>query len=231
MSTRLASIVLPFYKQEEHIREVLESHLSALQRLDFKWELLPVVNGPQRSRSLEICRSLEQSDARIRTLCIEDGGWGRAVRHGLSEARGDLLCYTNSARTQPRELVLMLLYGSVHDDCVIKANRRIRSNWGRRLGSLLYNLECRALFDLPYWDVNGTPKVFHRKMTRLLELSQNDDLIDLEFNAICRIENYPVIEVPIFSTARYSGRSTTSLRSAAKLYWTAWQFRRGLRRK
>ena len=124
------------------------------------------------------------------------------MRAGLAAARGDLLCYTNSARTTSKDLLLLLLYGSVHTDSVIKASRKIRENWKRRLGSLLYNLECRALFDLPYWDVNGTPKVFGRHLSRLLELTRTDDLIDLEFNAICRAEGYPVIEVPIFSTTR-----------------------------
>jgi hypothetical protein len=87
-------------------------------------------------------------------------------------------------------------------------------------------LECRALFDLPYWDVNGTPKVFGRHLSRLLDLTRTDDLIDLEFNAICRAEGYPMIEVPIFSTTRHSGRSTTNLRSAYNMYAGALEMRR-----
>ena len=91
---------------------------------------------------------------------------------------------------------------------------------------MLYNLECRALFDLPYWDVNGTPKVFSRELTALLKLSRDDDLIDLEFNAICRAAGYRVIEIPIHSSTRRSGKSTTTWRSAAAMYWGAWRLRR-----
>jgi dolichol-phosphate mannosyltransferase len=228
MSIQLASVVLPVYNQAGHIEEVLEGHAVSLAKLGFPCEILPVVNGPRRDRSLEICREAESRHSSIRTLCIDEDGWGRAVRHGLSEARGDLLCYTNSARTQTKELVLTILYGSVHDDCVITASRKIRAGWSRRLGSLIYNLECRALFDLPYWDVNGTPKVFHRSMSRLLQLTRNDDLIDLEFNAICRAEHFPVIEVPIFSTSRHSGKSTTSVMSAIRMYVGAWKLRQEL---
>jgi hypothetical protein len=123
-------------------------------------------------------------------------------------------------------LLLALVYGSVHPDSVIKANRKIRSSARRRLGSLLYNLECRALFDLAYWDVNGTPKVFSRDLTELLKLRRDDDLIDLEFNVICRMQDYPMIELPIFSSSRHSGKSTTTVRSAIKMYWNAYQFRR-----
>jgi glycosyltransferase involved in cell wall biosynthesis len=228
MSVDLASVVLPVYNQADHIQAVLEEFVAALQRLDFRYELLPVVNGPRRDKSLEICRDLQKRHPQIRTQCIDEGGWGRAVRHGLAVAQGDLLCYTNSARTTSKDLVLMLLYASVHDDCVVKANRKIRENWKRRLGSLLYNLECRALFDLPYWDMNGTPKVFHRRLSALTELTRNDDLIDLEFHAICRREGYQVLEVPVFSSTRHSGRSTTNLLSAYRMYAGAVELHRAM---
>ena len=117
-----------------------------------------------------------------------------------------------------------------HPEVVIKANRKVRESWRRRLGSLLYNLECRALFDLSYWDVNGTPKVFSRRHERLLNLHRDDDLIDAEFNIICRREGYPVLEVPIFSTRRHGGVSSTNYRTAISLYVGAFQMWRKARR-
>jgi len=229
MSFQLASVVLPVYNQADHIEAVLVEYLKALERLDFPTEILPVINGPRRDDSLERCRTLQEQyagkHASIRTLCIDQGGWGRAVRHGLSQANGDLICYTNSARTTAKDLVLMLLYGSVHNDCVVKANRKIRESWRRRLGSLLYNLECRYLFDLAYWDINGTPKVFPRSFTPLMELQEDGDLIDLEFNALCRRLDYQVLEVPVFSKTRHSGKSTTNWRSAYRMYTGAYQLK------
>ncbi len=226
MTPTLASVVLPVYNQADCIAAVLQEYSQALAQLPFPVELLPVVNGPRRDTSLEICRELSERDPRIRTVCIDLGGWGRAVRAGLAEARGDLLCYTNSARTTAQDLFAILHCASIQEDAVIKAERKIRENWTRRLGSVLYNLECRSLFDLPYWDVNGTPKAFNRRFARLLALKRDDDLIDLEFTAICRTEGYRVLEVPIFSTSRRSGRSTTSMRSAVRMYWGALRMRR-----
>jgi glycosyltransferase involved in cell wall biosynthesis len=231
VSARLASVVLPVYNQAGHIAEVLEGYVAELARLHIDYELLPVINGPRRDESLSICKALEARYPVIRTLCIDEGGWGRAVRAGLAQARGDLLCYSNSARTTGKDLLLFLMYGAVHDDCVVKANRKIRENWKRRLGSLLYNLECRSVFDLPYWDINGTPKVFHRNLGRLLTLKSDDDLIDLEFNVICREEKYPVLEVPVFSTSRHSGRSTTNIGSALRMYTGVYRMRREMRGK
>lgn len=219
---KLVSIILPVYNQADHIREIVVEYEEELSRLPFPHELLLVVNGC-RDRSREICEELEREYAPVRMVFSEKGGWGLAVRLGLREAKGELLCYTNSARTTAKDLALMLLYSAAYPEVVIKANRKIRDNWKRRLGSLMYNLECRALFDLAYWDVNGTPKVFPRTFDRLLGLTRDDDLIDAEFLAACRKHDYPLIEVPVLSTRRHGGKSTTSLRSAYRMYWGVYQ--------
>lgn len=223
MHTSLVSIVLPIYNQADHIGPIVEEYAGAMARVPTAHEFLLVVNGC-RDDSLAVCRALSDRHSNVRVLECERGGWGRAVQVGLAASRGDLLCYTNSARTAPQDLVLLLLYALAYPDAIVKANRKIRESWWRRAGSLLYNLECRALFDLSYWDINGTPKVFPRKFDKLLAMTQPGDLIDAEFSVICRRQEYPVLEVPIFSSRRHGGYSTTSTSSALRMYWGAYRF-------
>lgn len=228
MSDRLISIVLPVYNQADHIAPIVEEYQRVLGQLSGRCELILAVNG-SADLSAEVCRSISSRDPGVRTIELHQRGWGYAVKRGLQESRGDTICYTNSARTSPEDLLLLLLYSEAYPNAVIKANRKIRDNWRRRLGSLLYNLECRALFDLSQWDINGTPKVFPRSCERLLALSRNDDLIDAEFNAICRQKGYPMLEVPIFSSRRHGGSSTTNYGSAIKMYWGAYQLWQSMR--
>lgn len=224
----LLSIVIPVHNQAAHIETVIENYLKALQYLPLAQEYILVVNA-SRDDSFKICSALNQKYNNVHTLNSDIGGWGHAVRLGLSVAKGDLICYTNSARTSPQDLSLLVHYAISNPGVVIKANRKVRSHFKRRLGSLLYNLQCRALFDLNYWDINGTPKVFPSEFSKLLQLKRTDDLIDLEFNAICKKEEYPLLEVPIYSTKRYSGTSTTNYNSALKMYvgaykmWREWK--------
>ena len=225
MSFRKVSVITPVYRQADHIERVARDYVAALAKVPLEHELILVVNG-SGDRSLEVCRELEAKVPTIRTVVNEPAGWGPAIRRGLNEARGDLLCFTNSARTAPEDLVLMILYAVAYPGVALKANRRIRDNWWRRLGSLLYNLECRVLFDLAVFDVNATPKVFPRSFGRLLELQRDDDLIDVEFNVVCRHENYPMLEVPVFSTRRHGGYSTTHLGSALRMYLGVFEMRR-----
>jgi glycosyltransferase involved in cell wall biosynthesis len=225
LSDQAVSIILPAYNQADHIERLLNGYRVELDRLSLAYELVVVPNGC-RDDTAGRCRDLAARHPRLRVVELELGGWGRAVRAGIEAATGDLLCYTNSARTSPQLLTMMLLFARAYPNVVVKAQRTIRDSWRRRAGSLLYNLECRVLFDLATWDVNGTPKVFPRSFEALLGLTRDDDLIDLEFVATCRERGYPIVEVPALVTVRQGGRSTTNYRSAWRMYRGAAAFSR-----
>ncbi len=229
MSGELISIILPVYNQSSHIAEIVHEYETALVGVPNPHELILVVNG-DRDGSLAICQSLEaEYPDKVRVLHSQRGGWGLAVRLGLQQACGDIICYTNSARTSVQDLLLFVLYAIANPNTVIKANRKIRDNWRRRIGSLLYNIEVRTLFELACWDINGTPKIFPRKFDQLLQLTRDDDLIDAEFNALCQRAGYPMLEVPIFSTRRHGGKSTTNYNSALKMYIGAYELWKQMR--
>ncbi len=224
----LVSIILPVHDQADHLAGVVDGYREALARLEGGYELILVPNAC-KDETPAVCRELAARDPAIAVVELAEGGWGRALKAGLRVAQGDLLCYTNSARTQPEMLTLLLLYAIAYPEVVVKANRRIRDSWPRRLGSVIYNLQCRALFDLPTWDINGTPKVFPRSFRKLLDLRSDDDMIDAELMATCALEGYPIIEVPVLATVRHGGRSTTNYVSALRMYVGAMRLARRLR--
>ena len=226
--TESVSIILPIYNQAEHIGSVVEHYLQALCKTPFEYEYLLVVNGC-RDNSLEVCRKLEAAHSAVRVIHSEVGGWGLAVRLGLQAAHGDYLCYTNSARTAAQDLLLVVLYAVANPGTVVKAHRRSRESVTRKIGSFLYNLQCRALFNLATWDVNATPKAFSRSVYENLHLGSNSDLIDLEFFIKCKHNDIVILEVPTYSWMRYSGIATTNFRSAYKLYKGAFELWRTLR--
>jgi glycosyltransferase involved in cell wall biosynthesis len=228
MPYNLISIILPVHNQADYVEGLILDYDKVLSRISSPYEFILVVNN-SRDRSFEICQSLSRRLPHAMAINSEKGGWGWAVKLGLKEAHGDVLCYTNTARTTPQELQLFLLYAIANPYNIIKANRKFRDNFMRRLGSLLYNLEIRLLFDVAFWDINGTPKVFPKSFTNLMDLKEDGDMIDAEFNVICLRERYPVLEVPIISKARRGGKSTTGYYSALKMYWGAYLLWRRMR--
>lgn len=221
----LISIILPVHNQADHIKEIVQGYLDIMPGLTGDFEFILVANACTDT-SPAICNELAAANSKIKVIPTEKAGWGHAVQLGLQAARGDLICYANSARTSPEVLRTVLSYSLHNPDVVVKVNRKIRDSLRRRFGSLLYNLECRLLFDSPVWDINGTPKVFPRQFKPLLNLKRADDLIDAEFIAICRNNDYPILEVPVLSTRRHGGKSTTNYGSALKMYigaYVLWQ--------
>lgn len=213
----MVSIVLPVHNQAAYIEDTVAKYEAALAGLKAAHEIILVTNAC-RDDSVEVCQGLNTKFPTVRTVNTERGGWGLAVKLGLANARGNLLCYTNSARTTGEELRLLIDSGFANPTAVVKGHRISRESFTRKIGSLLYNTECRVLFNLPAWDINATPKVFSREIYDLLNLRSDGDLIDLEFYVKCMRLHKLVLEVPVYSMVRHGGKSTTNFKSAWRMY-------------
>ena len=217
LSRRSVSIVAPVHQQQGHIAHVLRDMYGAILDLTDRLEFLVVINA-STDGSADECRSLESECPGIRVIERTEPGWGGAVRAGVALATGELICFTNTARTTAHDLRTAVALGLLNEGFAVKAVRRSRDKVLRRLGSVLYNLEVRALFDLASWDVNGTPKIFPRSFDALSALRDDGDLLDLEWLVTCKQREYPLIEYPVTSVQRHGGRSTTGIPSALKMY-------------
>lgn len=211
------SVILPIYNQSSHLDFLFEQYTTRLPQLNVTWELLFIVNG-SRDDSYNKAQSLANGNPNVIVHNLQLGGWGRAVKFGIAQAKGELVCYTNSARTAIDDLILVLTYALSSDKTVIKTSRIVRESFIRKIGSIVYNYENRKLLGTPIWDVNGTPKVINYKYLKNIELISDDDLIDAEIMAKIYRSQVQIVEILIVSTKRLGGRSTTSFKSAWKMY-------------
>jgi len=211
------SVVLPCRNQADHIGAVLERYFPVLDAAGVGYELVVVPNACT-DRTPEIVAALAARDSRLRVAENPAGGWGLSVLTGLNAARGGLLCYANSARTDPADVPRLLELYRRHAPCLAKVRRTERGVPLRELGSWLYNLEARLLFGIATRDVNGTPKLFARQLFEAARPREPGDLIDLELMAVVRRLGVPVVELTVSGFQRHGGKSTTNLRSAARMY-------------
>jgi hypothetical protein len=221
---RKVSVVLPCRNQADHIGQVLQGYTQPLEALGLPFELVVVPNA-NTDNTTQVVAELAQREPRIRLVENPWGGWGRSVRAGLAAATGDVLVYTNTARTDPAAVPLFIRRYVADQACLVKASRRARHAPLREVGSLLYNLEGRALFGLSCTDVNGTPKVFARDLYEQIGLAEDGDLLDLELMAGAARLGVPVIEIPTTGFRRHGGKSSTTLASAWHMYagaFTLW---------
>jgi glycosyltransferase involved in cell wall biosynthesis len=227
MSDVFLSVVLPCRNQEDHIGAVLRSYAAPLARSGRTYELVVVPNACT-DRTAEVVRAVAAEDPRVRVVENPRGGWGLSVLTGLAAARGAMLCYTNSARTDPEHVTAVLDLCLGHAPCLAKARRESRGAPLREAGSWLFNLEGRLLFGIRARDVNGTPKVFPRDVYQGLDLFSEGDLLDLELMAKVSRRGLPIVELPVRGFRRHGGRSSTGLKTALGLYTGALRLKRML---
>lgn len=227
--TVLLSVVLPFRDQADHVEKVLRSYVEALDASGRPYELIAVPNACADDTAQVVSR-LSHDDSRIVSAENPRGGWGLSVRTGLAVARGNLLCYTNSARTDPADVVSLMDLALRSGAGLAKARREKRGAPARSLGSWLYNLEGRLLVGIQYADVNGTPKILSRAIYERIPLTSDGDLLDLELLAKAARLGERVVEMPVAGFRRHGGVSRTGLASAFRMYWGVFRLRREMSR-
>lgn len=218
------SLVLPCRNQADHIGTLLPRYGQALDQIGLAYELIVVPNGAP-DRTQEIVEDFARGDARVRVVVNPSGGWGLSVRMGLDAARGKVLGYTNTARTDPESLPLFVQSYHAHSPCLVKARREHRQAPLRSLGSWLYNWEARVLFGIQARDVNGTPKLFSREFYQSGHWTANLDLLDMEIMAWASRCGVRIIDIPVLGFRRHGGKSSTTLKSAYRMYSGAMKLR------
>ena len=222
------SVILPCRNQADHIKEVLQRYRAPLDKIGKSYELVVVPNACT-DNTFEVVAALAREDKHIAVAENPKGGWGLSVIVGLAAARGSVLCYTNSARTNPVHVPILLEEYLKNAPCLAKVRREKRAAPLREAGSWLYNLEARIFFGIKAADVNGTPKIFSRELYQKLGLFSPGDLLDMELLAKVTRLGLPVIEFPVEGFKRHGGKSSTNLGSAWRMYAGALQLRKALK--
>jgi len=220
------SLVIPCRNQADHIGDLLPRYVRALETTGSAFEIIAVPNN-SCDATQAIVEDLATREPRLRVVPSALGGWGRAVRAGLAAARGSVLAYTNTARTNPDALPQFLTLFRKQPTSLVKARRMQRRAPFRELGSFLYNWEVRMLFGLDGGDVNGTPKIFGAEFYRAARLTANGDLLDLELMSQARLHGLEIQEIPVAGFTRHGGKSTTTVKTAWNLYLWALRMRLG----
>jgi hypothetical protein len=220
----LVSVVLPCRNQADHIGQILPRYAAAFERAGMPFELVVVPNASTDDTEDRV-RALATADPRVRCVANPAGGWGLSVRVGLEVTRGDVLVYTNTARTDPETLPEFVRRHLEQPRTLVKAARQRRNAPLREVGSWLYNLEAQILFGVRTRDVNGTPKVFARALYDRLALAQDGDLLDLELIAQATRLGATILDIPTFGFKRHGGKSSTTFQSARRMYLGALRLR------
>ncbi len=101
----LVSIIVPIYNVESYLEKCLQSIVSQTHA---NIEILLIDDG-STDRSLDICRTFAERDARIRVVHLKKAGVSVARNTGLEMASGEYICFVDSDDWVDKDYVSALL--------------------------------------------------------------------------------------------------------------------------
>lgn len=205
---RSLSIIIPAYNEEQRLPATLDTVRRYLETKSYDFVEVLVVNDGSRDRTAEIVKEYAARDPRIRLLENPGNrGKGYAVRHGLTDAIGDWVLFTDADLSAPIEELdkLAAVIQENNSDGAIGSralNRKLvgrHQSIARELSGRTFNLVMRLATGLPYLDTQCGFKVLSRKAARAVAARQQIDGFgfDVEILYIAQKHGFRVLEVPV----------------------------------
>jgi glycosyltransferase involved in cell wall biosynthesis len=203
MPIPVLSIVIPAYNEADRIANSLEAIQKYVRRKNFAIEIIVVDDGSTDN-------TVEVASARAEIRVLRNGrnrGKGFSVRHGVLEARGEMILFTDADLSAPIEEADKLLAAmeSSFADVVVGSRALQRELIGthqsplRELGGRLFNLLVRTFTGLNIHDTQCGFKLFRRETTRrAFELQRVERFgFDPEILFLIQRQGGKVMEVPV----------------------------------
>ena len=212
------TFMFPMWNEEEMIdrtvdaaRETANDLVEAGHIADY--EIL-IVDDASTDKTGKIADELAATDHHIRVVHhAVNRKLGGSVRTGLSEARGDLVLYTDA--DMPFDLADLgkaLRLMRVYEADIVSAYRFDRTGEGgkRALYSYVYNSLVKVLLGLRMRDVNFAFKLLRRDILEHIELESEGSFIDVELLAKAQRRGFHIIQFGVDYFPRDRGTSTLS---------------------
>ncbi|HEY8716282.1 MAG TPA: dolichyl-phosphate beta-glucosyltransferase [Candidatus Acidoferrum sp.] len=233
------SIVIPSYNEELRLPATLERIAEYLATLGLRTEVLVVDDG-SRDRTAVVAESFRSKLPGLRVLSNgSNHGKGYSVRHGMQEACGDIVLFTDADLSAPIEesdkLLAALKQGY---DVAIGSRAMDRSlistheSLFREFAGIIFNKIVRAVLRLPFVDTQCGFKAFRRERCRIIFQQQRIEGFgfDPELLYLARHHGLKAIEIPVrwgHSPATKVNMLSDSMKMFVDIFAIRWNALRG----
>lgn len=227
------SIVIPAYNEETRLPETLR-RIAAYARASGRDTEVLVVDDGSTDRTAAIAESFRAELPALRVLANgANRGKGFSVRHGMREARGRIVLFTDADLSAPIEEADKLLTALQDHDVAIGSRAldrsliSIRQSRARELAGIIFNLIVRLILRLPFVDTQCGFKAFRREPCRILFEQQRIERFgfDPELLYLARHHQLRIAEIPVrwaHSPATKVSMLRDSLRMFLDVFYIRW---------
>lgn len=215
--TKLVSVIVPAYKQEDTIVRDLHRIKEVLDKLRYPTELICVVDG-KVDNTFERASEFSKPYKNFKVIGYETNkGKGHAVRFGMAASLGEIVGFIDSGMDlNPNGLSMLLEHFEWYKADIIVGSKRhpvskVDYPWQRRILSIGYQFIVWILFGLNVRDTQVGMKFFRREVVEkvLPRLLVKRFAFDVEMLVVANYLGFKrIFEAPIDITLRFGGTST-----------------------
>lgn len=199
------SIIVPAYNEERRLPETLE-RIAAYVRASGREAEILVVDDGSTDGTAAVAESFRDKFGAIRVLSNGvNRGKGYSVRHGMLEARGRIVLFTDADLSAPIEEADKLFAALETHDVAIGSralDRRLISvhqSRFREFAGIIFNAIVRLCLRLPFVDTQCGFKAFRREPCRIIFEQQRIERFgfDPELLYLARHHGLRTVEIPV----------------------------------
>jgi dolichyl-phosphate beta-glucosyltransferase len=199
------SIVVPAYNEAGRLPRTLELIRSYLRERRIAAEVIVVDDG-STDATAAVAGNLQAEFPELRLLSNgRNRGKGFSVRHGMLEARGRVVLFTDadlSAPIEEADKLLAALGGyqvAIGSRAMDRSLIEVHQSRLRELAGILFNLVVRVITGLPFADTQCGFKAFVREPSRIVFEQQRIERFgfDPEVLFLARRHGLRAVEVPV----------------------------------
>jgi glycosyltransferase involved in cell wall biosynthesis len=199
------SIIVPSYNEELRLPASLDRIAAYVAESGRSTEMLVVDDG-SKDNTAAVAAAYADRIANLRVLKNgENRGKGYSVRHGMLEAKGALVLFTDADLSAPIEEAEKLLVAMGEYDVAIGSRAMDRSlikvheSVFREFAGIIFNKIVRIVLRLPFVDTQCGFKAFRRERCRIIFEQQRIERFgfDPELLYLARHHGLKSVEIPV----------------------------------
>ncbi len=219
------SVVLPAKDEERLLSVTLKDITSYLDIARLSYEVIVVENGSS-DNTLEIAKEHARKNSRIKTECLPEPAYGKALIHGIKKAKGDYIVIFNVDFWEKKFVDLinvdLLGYDLVTGSKLLSWSRDKRS-LTRKLITLFFNLFLKILFGFKGTDTHGIKVLKRNKILPIINKCRTETgIFDSELVIRSQRAGLDILELPVEviekRPSRFSNRILQTPADIIKLY-------------
>lgn len=219
MENRFVSVIIPAYREEEHIAHTVTEIIVRLRQNRFNFEVIVVLDSVPGDRTGSIIHELCAKFAELRLIeRLGKRGVGDAVKTGISAAKGSIIVPVMGDNSEsPDDLVKLVK--TVAQGCDLAIGDRFRNGKPYRYPFLKYvanrccNFLIKLIFAAPSFDTTNAFKAYNARILKQLDISSKgfEVFAEIPLKVILRVPYVNIASISVQHFVRKKGEAKLSL--------------------